>query len=128
MSMKRTANRKMASDPSVPKYSISVAADLSGVPQQQLRRMEEENLVTPDRTEGNTRRYSDDDLEQIAVATDLAAKGINAAGIRYVLELRAAIQALQQENEVLRTQLAVPQNPPATRMRGRQARTSRSTT
>jgi len=91
---------------SVPKYSIAVASDLSGVPQQQLRRMEESGLITPRRTDGKTRRYSDDDMTQIAEVGDLANEGINAAGILYIRGLRAEMEALRAENEALREQLA----------------------
>ncbi len=93
----------------IPKYSIAVASDLSGVPQQQLRRMEESGLITPQRTGGKTRRYSDDDLEEIAEIGDLANEGINAAGIRYIRQLHAQLEALRSENKVLRQQLAALQ-------------------
>ncbi|HEX5439778.1 MAG TPA: MerR family transcriptional regulator [Ktedonobacterales bacterium] len=91
---------------SVPKYSIAVASDLSGVPQQQLRRLEESGLITPQRTDGKTRRYSDDDMTQIAEVGDLANEGINAAGILYIRRLRVEMEALRAENEALRQQLA----------------------
>ena len=95
---------------SVPKYSIAVASDLSGVPQQQLRRMEESGLITPQRTDGKTRRYSDDDMTRIAEVGDLANEGINAAGILYIRKLREEIDALRAENEALRQQLAALQD------------------
>lgn len=95
---------------SLPKYSIAVASDISGVPQQQLRRMEESGLITPQRTEGNTRRYSDDDLTQVAEIGDLANEGVNAAGIRYIRALRHELERLKRENELLRQQLAAQQS------------------
>src|SRR5689334_22101004 len=95
---------------SVPKYSIAVASDLSGVPQQQLRRMEESGLITPQRTDGKTRRYSDDDMTRIAEVGDLANEGINAAGILYIRKLREQMDALRAENEALRQQLAAMQD------------------
>jgi MerR family transcriptional regulator/heat shock protein HspR len=94
-------------DSTLPKYSISVASDLSGVPQQQLRRMEESGLLTPMRTTGNTRRYSDDDVSQISEVSDLVEQGINAAGIHQILALRAELTAALAENEALRRRLAV---------------------
>ncbi|HST89276.1 MAG TPA: MerR family transcriptional regulator [Ktedonobacterales bacterium] len=102
--MRRTsAGRAHAADnPDLPKYSISVAADLSGVPPQQLRRMEEGGILSPRRSEGNTRRYSDNDLRQIVAAADLADEGVNAAGIRMALELRAELEALRAEVDELR--------------------------
>lgn len=93
----------------LPKYSIAVASDISGVPQQQLRRMEESGLIAPQRTEGNTRRYSDDDLTQIAEIDDLANEGVNAAGIRFIRALRLELERLKRENDLLRQQLAAYQ-------------------
>ncbi len=98
------------SDASTPKYSISVASDLSGVPQQQLRRMEESGLLAPTRTSGNTRRYSDDDVSQIAEVSDLVEQGVNAAGIQQILALRAELNAARAENESLRQRLAAAQH------------------
>lgn len=93
-----------------------MAADLSGIPQQQLRRMEESGLLTPNRTEGNTRRYSDDDLAQIGEVADLAEAGVNAAGIRLVLALRSELAAIRAENDELRSLLAqgTSDKPPST--------------
>jgi MerR family transcriptional regulator, heat shock protein HspR len=90
----------------LPKYSIAVASEISGVSQQQLRRMEDSGLIEPQRTSGNTRRYSDGDLTQIAAVEDLASEGINAAGIRYILALLLEMDRLRSENESLRQQLA----------------------
>jgi MerR family transcriptional regulator/heat shock protein HspR len=106
MPRKRHGQMEAIDDPNLPKYTIAVAADISGVPQQQLRRMEDGGLVTPRRSQGNSRRYSDNDLRQIAAASHLAENGINAAGIRLVLELRAEIAALRAEVESLRQHLA----------------------
>lgn len=106
MSRKHTKAPEARQDSALPKYSIAVASDLSGVPQQQLRRMEENGLVSPGRTEGNTRRYSDDDLQQIAQVAELTTEGMNMIGIRHVLELRAEVNALRREVEELRQRLA----------------------
>lgn len=104
--MRRTGaqGRKTSDDTNFPKYSIAVAADLSGMPQQQLRRMEESGLVRPSRTQGNTRRYSDADLDQIAAVAELGETGINAAGIHHILALRAELAALTVENSRLRAE------------------------
>lgn len=102
----RAGHPKATDAPDLPKYSIAVASDLSGVPPQQLRRMEDSGLVTPKRSQGNTRRYSDNDLRQIAAVSDLAEDGVNAAGIRLVLELQAEVAALRAEVEALHRHLA----------------------
>lgn len=80
-------------------YSISVAAELTGIGQQTLRLYEDRGLVTPARTDGNTRRYSDRDIERIQRIAELTAAGLNLAGVSRVLQLEA-------ENDLLRTQLA----------------------
>jgi MerR family transcriptional regulator/heat shock protein HspR len=90
----------------VPKYSISVASDLSGIPQQQLRRMEESGLLTPKRTDGNTRRYSDEDVAQMGEIAELADEGINAAGIVHIQRLQLELQAAYAEIARLRELLA----------------------
>jgi MerR family transcriptional regulator/heat shock protein HspR len=106
MSQKRSRPRKSVDEPSLPKYSIAVASDLAGISQQQLRRLEESGLVLPGRTDGNTRRYSDDDLSQVADVTELTDEGVNMVGVRRIIEMRAEIVALRQEVESLREQLA----------------------
>lgn len=75
-------------DVSFPKYSISVVAMLTGVQAYTLRQYEQYGLVTPARTEGQTRRYSDADIELIQEIGRLARKGVNYAGIQEVLRLR----------------------------------------
>lgn len=105
MRRRRSDQTGAMDDPDLPKYSIAVAADISGVPQQQLRRMEDSGLISPQRSQGNTRRYSDNDLRQIAAISDLADDGVNAAGARLVLELRAEVTALRADVETLRCQL-----------------------
>lgn len=106
--MKRTRARSDRSldDHKLPKYSIAVASDLSGVPQQQLRRMEEGGLLNPERSKGNMRRYSDDDMRHIAEVMELADSGMNSAGIRAVLASRDELSALREEVETLRRENA----------------------
>lgn len=101
--------RPAPSDADFPKYSIAVASDLSGVTQQQLRRMEESGLVAPSRTEGNTRRYSDNDLAHIADISDLSDEGVNMPGIRYILQLRRDLEAVRAEVADLRQRLELLQ-------------------
>ena len=96
---------KSLQDTALPKYSIAVASDLSGVPQQQLRRMEEGGVLSPLRTSGNTRRYSDDDLTHIEEVAELAEAGVNLEGIRRILALQEEITALRAENAALQRQL-----------------------
>ncbi len=85
-------------DPSRGVYGISVAAELVGSQPQSLRLYEARGLVTPDRSDGGTRRYSEDDLERLRDIGTLLEAGLNLAGVDMVLGLRA-------DNEVLRRRL-----------------------
>jgi MerR family transcriptional regulator, heat shock protein HspR len=80
-------------------YVISVAAELAGMHPQTLRIYERRGLVSPARTRGGNRRYSDADIEQLRRISELAESGMNLEGIRRVMELEA-------ENERLRHELA----------------------
>ncbi|HEX6338302.1 MAG TPA: MerR family transcriptional regulator [Jiangellaceae bacterium] len=80
-------------------YSISVAAELTGIGPQTLRLYETKGLVDPARTDGGTRRYSDQDIQRVQRIAELTAIGLNLAGVGLVLELEA-------ENDLLREQLA----------------------
>lgn len=87
-------------------YIISVAAELAGVHPQTLRIYERKGLVRPQRTSGNTRRYSQRDIERLQAIQELTDAGVNLAGVKRIMELRADVEALQEQVEDLRTQLA----------------------
>lgn len=82
-------------------YGISVTSELSGLGPQTLRLYESRGLLTPARTEGGTRRYSDDDLARLARITELVDGGVNLAGVAHILELEARNSALQSDNSQL---------------------------
>jgi MerR family transcriptional regulator/heat shock protein HspR len=84
-------------------YGISVAAELSGVGEQSLRLYEQRGLLTPARTAGGTRRYSDDDLDRVQRIVDLLADGVNVAGIGHILELQDRNTQLESANTALRS-------------------------
>ena len=71
-----------------PLYMISVAAQLAGVHPQTLRTYEQKGLVTPQRTSGNTRMYSQADIERLELINELTGEGINLAGVIRILDLR----------------------------------------
>lgn len=73
-----------------PLYAISVAAQLAGTGQQNIRLYETRGLLTPVRTSGGTRRYSDDDIGLLLHIGELLEQGLNLAGVARVLELEAA--------------------------------------
>jgi len=79
-------------------YAISVAAELTGAGVQNLRVYERRGLVRPSRTDGRTRRYSEEDLDRVRRVLILLGKGLNLAGIALVLDL-------EDDNERLRARL-----------------------
>jgi MerR family transcriptional regulator/heat shock protein HspR len=79
-------------------YIISVAAELAGVHPQTLRIYERRGLLSPFRTPGGTRRYSDADMERLGLIQELTADGVNIEGVKRILEMR-------DENERLRHQV-----------------------
>jgi MerR family transcriptional regulator/heat shock protein HspR len=80
-------------------YVISVAAELAGMHPQTLRIYERKGLLEPARTAGGNRRYSDEDIERLRRISELAAKGMNLAGIRRVMELEEELKRLRAELE-----------------------------
>ncbi|PRB40103.1 MerR family transcriptional regulator [Arthrobacter sp. MYb23] len=82
-------------------YAISVAAELVGTGQQNIRQYERKGLLTPDRTDGGTRRYSDSDLATLRRIGVLLDEGLNLAGVKLVLELEAENRGLTEDNRGL---------------------------
>ncbi len=80
-----------ASDRNRPLYMISVAAELAGVHPQTLRAYEQKGLVTPQRTSGNTRMYSQADIDRLELINELTAEGINLAGVMRILDLQTQL-------------------------------------
>jgi MerR family transcriptional regulator, heat shock protein HspR len=78
------------------RYMISVAAELVGMHPQTLRIYEQKGLVRPKRTAGNTRLYSDLDLERLRLIQRLTTElGLNHAGVEHVLRLEDQLQRMQ---------------------------------
>ena len=80
------------------RYVISVAAELSGMHPQTLRIYERRGLIEPYRTPGGTRRYSEADIERLALIQELTNDGVNLEGVRRIM-------SLESENERLRNQV-----------------------
>jgi MerR family transcriptional regulator/heat shock protein HspR len=94
-------------------YVISVAAELAGVHPQTLRIYERKGLLSPARTSGRSRRYSDQDIALLRRIQDLTNEGVSLAGVQRILalendlvrarerivELEASLDALQSEVE-----------------------------
>jgi DNA-binding transcriptional MerR regulator len=87
-------------------YGISVASELSGIDPQTLRLYERRGLLTPARTDGGTRRYSDDDLDRLQRISELVAQGINIAGIAQILHLERRTDELESDNSDLKSENA----------------------
>ncbi len=80
-----------------PVYMIGVAAQLAGMHPQTLRSYEQKGLVTPQRTSGNTRMYSQADIERLALINELTDEGINLAGVIRILDLKGRLDERDQE-------------------------------
>jgi MerR family transcriptional regulator, heat shock protein HspR len=89
-----------------PRYMISVAAELVGMHPQTLRMYEQKGLVTPKRTAGNTRLYSEADLERLRLIQRLTTElGLNLAGVEAVLDLEEQLQRMQRQLEGLEREM-----------------------
>ena len=84
-------------------YAISVAARLTGTGQQNIRLYETRGLLTPVRTAGGTRQYSDADIAVLLHIGELLEQGLNLAGVAKVLELEAANAKLYRALQRART-------------------------
>lgn len=89
-----------------PLYMISVAAELAGVHPQTLRIYESKGLVTPKRSAGNTRLYSQADIEQLELIGQLTNEGINLAGVFRIIDLQDRLAKREQELEKLLRRIA----------------------
>ena len=89
-----------------PRYMISVAADLVGMHPQTLRIYENKGLVRPKRTAGNTRLYSERDIERLRLIQRLTNElGLNLAGVEHVLRLEDELRRVQARMERLEREL-----------------------
>lgn len=70
-----------------PIFTLSVAADLLGLHPRTLRIYEEKHLVVPARTDGNRRRYSQNDIQRFQAIRRLTMGGVNLEGVRIILDL-----------------------------------------
>lgn len=84
-----------------PLYMIGVAAELAGVHPQTLRAYEQKGLVTPQRTSGNTRMYSQADIERLTLINQLTGEGINLAGVIRILDLQGRLEERDEEIDSL---------------------------
>jgi MerR family transcriptional regulator, heat shock protein HspR len=89
-----------------PRYMISIAAELVGMHPQTLRIYEQKGLVRPRRTAGNTRLYSDRDLDRLRVIQRLTSElGLNLAGVEIVLRLEDELKRMQARMQRLQREM-----------------------
>src|SRR5213083_2566578 len=81
-------------------YTISAVADQYQIHPQTLRLYEREGLLKPSRSDGNTRLYTDEDLERLELVLSLTRElGVNLAGVEIILNMREKMDAMQKEFE-----------------------------
>ena len=88
-----------------PLYMISVAAELTGMHPQTLRIYESKGLVNPRRSSGNTRLYSQADIERLDLIGRLTDEGINLAGVVRILDMKTQMDERDAEIEQLRAEI-----------------------
>jgi MerR family transcriptional regulator/heat shock protein HspR len=85
-----------------PLYMIGVVAEMLKLHPQTLRMYERKGLIRPNRTEGKTRLYSADDVEDVARLVRLTRDlGVNLAGVEIILRMRSRMQEMQRQIEAL---------------------------
>lgn len=98
-------------------YMISSVSEQFGIHPQTLRLYEREGLLTPSRSDGNTRLYTDEDLERLEVILQLTREfGVNLAGVEIILNMREKMDLMQRQMqefvETLNSQMAVHMKAP----------------
>lgn len=97
MAMRRQADRRGNSEERA-LYIISIAAELAGVHPQTLRIYERKGLLSPARTAGNTRRYSNRDIERLRMIQRLTQEhGVNLAGVKMIVDLENELERLRRQ-------------------------------
>jgi DNA-binding transcriptional MerR regulator len=86
-------------------YIISVAAELAGVHPQTLRIYERKGLVRPERTSGNTRRYSEADVDRLRRIQALTQGGVNLAGAKRIMALEEELHRVRNRVAQLEARL-----------------------
>ena len=86
-------------------FVITVAAELAGMHPQTLRIYESKGLLAPFRTPSGTRRYSQEDIEQLQLIQELTSQGLNLEGVKRVLSLQEDNRRLKKKLDRLRDKL-----------------------
>jgi len=92
------ANEPVTKRKSKGAYMISAVAEMYGIHPQTLRLYEREGLLKPSRTEGNTRLYTDEDLQRLEFILSLARDlGVNISGMAIILQMRERMEEMQRQ-------------------------------
>ncbi len=102
--------RSSDNDRNKPLYMISVAAELTGMHPQTLRVYEQKGIVTPGRSRGNTRLYSQADIDRLNLVSRLTDEGINLAGVIRILDMSERADARDAEIDELRAKVRQLEN------------------
>jgi DNA-binding transcriptional MerR regulator len=86
-------------DPRAPLYSVGQVARMLDVQQAFLRRLDSHDIVSPARSDGQQRRYSRNDIEDVQEAVGLIGEGLTLGGVRRVLDLQERVRELELELE-----------------------------
>lgn len=106
-------------------YMISVAAELAGVHPQTLRIYERKQLVCPKRSSGNTRLYSEADIERLRLIQQLTQEeGVNLAGVERIIEMQDELDRVRTELERMRSEMERASRAFAEEARRRQSRSA----
>lgn len=105
-----------------PLFMIGVAAELAGLHPQTLRIYERRRLVMPQRSSGNTRLYSEADIERLRLIVRLSEEGINLAGVERILELQDEVEQMARHVLEMRRKIEMAES----RMRAEAERIHRS--
>lgn len=94
-----------------PRYMISVAADIVGMHPQTLRIYENKGLIRPRRTAGNTRLYSEADIQRLQLIQQLTNElGLNLAGVEQVLQLQDEVERMSRRLDRLQREMRAAVN------------------
>jgi len=94
-----------------PVYLISIVAKILEIHPQTLRQYERENLITPSRSDGRIRLYSQRDIDKIKMILRLTRElGVNLAGVDVILRLKEQMELMEQEIAELRYEVAIAKN------------------
>jgi MerR family transcriptional regulator/heat shock protein HspR len=83
-------------DDTLPFFTIGQVAQVLGIQPSVLRRFDDEDIVSPGRSDGGQRRYSRAEVERLREVLDLTGEGVTLAGVRMVLELRERVNDLEE--------------------------------